>query len=144
MCMGHFSLFVETSMSICLALNTRLGLSGPYTQFYWGNVIDINSLIKDFCINTAHTRSITLHNVENLTIKLIVYGGLLWSAGLIECLLFLFDWSLVVMRQSLQMYIVLPGKVRIDLFSPSLVLHTAHSPYSSVAEKLPGYRIIHK
>ncbi len=47
-----------------------------HVHFYWGNIIDINSLIKDFCINTAYTRSITLYNVELLTVKLIVYGGL--------------------------------------------------------------------
>ena len=47
-----------------------------HAQFYWRNIIDINSLTKDFCINTATTRSITLYNVEKLTIKLIVYGGL--------------------------------------------------------------------
>ncbi len=40
-----------------------------HDQFYWDNIIDINSLIKDFCINTAHTWSITLYNVEKLTIK---------------------------------------------------------------------------
>ncbi len=34
---------------------------------------------KDFCINIAHTRSITLYNVELLTIKLIMYGGLFKS-----------------------------------------------------------------
>ncbi len=53
-----------------------------HDHFYWDNMIDINSLIKDFCMNTAHTRSITLHNVEKFTIKLIVYGGLkmqLWT-----------------------------------------------------------------
>ncbi len=45
-------------------------------QFYWGNIIDINSLTKDFYINKAHTRSINLYNVEKLTIQLIVHGGL--------------------------------------------------------------------
>ncbi len=47
-----------------------------HAQFYWGNIIDIKSLIKAFCINTAHTRSLTLYNVELLTIKLIMYGSL--------------------------------------------------------------------
>ena len=46
-----------------------------HAQFYWANTININTLIKDFCINTTHKRSITSYNVEKLTIKLM-YGGL--------------------------------------------------------------------
>ena len=34
-------------------------------QFYWSNVIDINGLIKDFCINIAHTRSIQCGIFDN-------------------------------------------------------------------------------
>ena len=40
-----------------------------HAQFYWGDIIDIKSVIKEFCINIAHTWSITLYNVEYLTIN---------------------------------------------------------------------------
>ena len=60
-----------------LHTHPNINLKWPmHVQFYWGNIIDINCSITDFWINTTNTWSITLYNVELLTITLIVYGGL--------------------------------------------------------------------